>query len=632
MPIGRVLWSCVALSMFTTTGLPAEPPASEVFEQGGARLEFSLAPAVPNGPGLRTDEDAIARLRVTDSRTGAPLAGGRPRAWIAKRQFGQVHDEAACAAQLRTLLSGALTSQSAINLNLYLILTLNSDRTIAVINPQVGFAATKLETIVPLPANGADWVLSRDKRTLYVSLPDAGQIAIVDVVTRKLTRTLATGDGSAPTRLALRPDGRQLWVGLDGTGEVAVIDTASNASRRVPSGAGLHSLAFTADSRLVYVSNSGEDTVSVFDADTVTKRTDIPVPGTPVALAYGPASRAVLVAALNADTITVIDADQNRAPTNLPARRGNVAIAFEPEGRYAFAVNQFDSTVAVIDSANGRTTSIVSVAKEPDQVTFSRRYAYVRGLQSETFSLINLQEARASGATSVNIQAGALAPAALPLEIGPGRMIVPTPDGDSALIANGPEGTIYQYDEGMMVPAGSFSNYKRVARALLLLDRSLQEVAPGEFSAIVRLHAAGRFDVPVLLDQPRLTHCFEVTIAERIGDAVRRGKLRFEPVAPIVAMEAGRAEAFLFRIVEAGSEPAGRAVPDLEVLALRPPGIWRQRTRVEHVGDDLVRFTLTVPVAGRYQVVFSSRRLGLLGSLELTARDADAAFPAKSTR
>ncbi len=478
-------------------------------------------------------------------------------------------------------------------------------------------------------------MLSGDKRTLYVSLPSAGQVAIVDMVARKLAGTVATGDGSAPTRLALRPDGRQLWVGLDGAGEVAVIDTTANVvARRAPSGAGLHGIAFTADSRLAYVSNSGDDTIAVFDTDAVAKRGDIAVPGTPVALAYGAASRTVLVAALNADALTVIDTDENRVVTRLPARRGNVSVAFEPEGRYAFDVNQLDSTVAVIDSANGRTISVVSVAKEPDQVTFSRRYAYVRGLQSETFSLINLREARGADATSVNIQAGTLAPAALPREIGPGRMIVPTPDGNSALIANGPEGAIYQYDEGMMATSGSFSNYKRTARAVLILDRSLQEVAPGEFSAIVRLNAGGRFDVPVLLDQPRLMHCFEATIAERLdnGKTARRGKPRIDPVTPIHPVVARHAETFLFRILEAGGEPATGGVPDLEVLAVGPPGSWRQRPQVEHVGDDLIRFALRLPAAGRYQLVFSSLRLGLLGSLPLTATASEAGTSATPTQ
>jgi hypothetical protein len=142
----------------------------------------------------------------------------------------------------------------------------------------------------------------------------------------------------------------------------------------------------------------------------------------------------------------------------------------------------------------------------------------------------------------------------------------------------------------------------------------------------VRLPAGGRFDIPVLLDQPRLTHCFEATVAERLDDPgpARRRRLRFEPVTPIPPLTAGQARIFELQIVEGAGEPAARGIPDLEILALRPPGSWRQRPLIERLGGNSVRFTLTVPVAGSYRIVFSSPKLGLLGSLALTAIESDA--------
>lgn len=587
------------------TGAHAEPPpAVQRFEQGGVSIEFSLRPAA-GASELRGGADALARLRLTDARSHAPLEGGRPRAWITRRRGGEP-DEAACADRIRAQLGGALANQADANLNSYLILTLNHDRTVAMINPQVAFSATKLETVVTLPAQGADWVLSRDRRLLYVSLPEAGAVAVVDTVGRRLVDTVATGEGTAPTRLAMQPDGRQLWAGLDASGQVAVIDTASRRlAARVDAGAGLHSIAFTADSRQAYVANSAQNSVSVFDTASRAKLADIPVPGTPVAVAYGAASRSVLVAALNAEAITVIDADEHRIARTIPARRGNVAIGFEPLGRWALAVNQLDSTVAAIDSATGRTAAVLDVVKEPDQIAFTRRYAYVRGLQSEKFSLISLGELKDGAAAPVHIQAGTLAPAALPGEIGPGPMIVPTPDGDSVLVANAPDSAIYHYDEGMMAPTGSFSNYKRLPRALLVLDRSLEEVAPGEFSAPVRLAAGGRFDVPVLIDRPRITHCFTVEVADAGGGPARSlGALRVEPSVP-ADIQAGRPSTFAVRLLDpATGAPAG-GVRELDVLVFRPPGTWQQRLAVPAAGDEF-RFTLTLPVAGEYEMLFAA--------------------------
>ena len=460
--LAAALWLVVGL-----THIVAAADLEQRFEQGGIEIAFSLAPADPAGM-LRHGVDAVARLRLTDERSQAPLGGGRPRAWIMRRQ-GAPPDAAACADRIRAQLSGVLASQAEANLNSYLIATLNSDRTVTMINPLVAFSATKLETVIPLPANGADWVLSRDRRLLFVSMPEASAVAVIDTIGRRLVQSVATGDGSGPSRVALQPDGRLLWVALDGSAQVAILDTAtSQLAGKLDAGGGLHSLAFTADSRQAYVTSSGQDRVSVFDTATLRKLAEIPVAGTPVALAYGPAARSMLVAGLNTEAITVIDTDTRTVSGTIPVRRGTVAIGFAPDSRHALAVNQLDSTVTVIDSASGRTTTVMNVVREPDQMVFTRRYVYVRGLQSEKFTLFNLQELTEGTAAAVDIQAGTQAPSVLPAEIGPGRMIVPTPDGDSALIANAPDSTVYHYSEGMMAP--SLNNSRGLAGMVQAVD------------------------------------------------------------------------------------------------------------------------------------------------------------------
>jgi hypothetical protein len=55
--------------------------------------------------------------------------------------------------------------------------------------------------------------------------------------------------------------------------------------------------------------------------------------------------------------------------------------------------------------------------------------------------------------------------------------IVPAPGEGSVLVANPADRMIYYYTEGMAAPMGSFQNYKRDPRALLVLDNSLRETA-----------------------------------------------------------------------------------------------------------------------------------------------------------
>ena len=58
---------------------------SQSFEKEGITVNFSiesLPSANGENPGLTAGADALVSFRVTDKRTGQPITGLRPRAWI----------------------------------------------------------------------------------------------------------------------------------------------------------------------------------------------------------------------------------------------------------------------------------------------------------------------------------------------------------------------------------------------------------------------------------------------------------------------------------------------------------------------------------------------------------------------
>ena len=244
----------------------APPPTSLArrYEKDGVAVEFSLASAPGTKGGLTAGSDAVVTFRVTDTRTGQPLAGLHPNAWFSSLKAGPAApNEVECKDKIRAYMGGLLSVRADIDLNGYLAVTLNHDNTVSFINPQVAFQITKLESIVVLPGRGADWALTPDKDWLFVSLPEQSAVAVINTVTRKLEKTIALDVGTRPRRVALSPDGRRLWVSLDGSPRVAVIDTAERKllSSVEVGGGGLHSVAFTADGRFAYVSNSGGESV-----------------------------------------------------------------------------------------------------------------------------------------------------------------------------------------------------------------------------------------------------------------------------------------------------------------------------------------------------------------------------------
>ena len=597
-----------------------KPPVvsfAQKYEKEGVEVNISiqsLPDEMGRNNGLVHGADATATFRLTDARTGQPLTGLHPAAWLNSNISGRAPNEAECKDKVRTLSGGLLSTRADVDLNNYLMLTLNHDNTITFINPQVSFSKTKLESIVQLTGAGADWVLSENKNFLYVTLPEQSAVGIINTNTKKLVATLPIGEKTKPLRVALEPGGRNVWVGLDGTASVAAVDTASNKlAAIVPAGAGLHNIAFTADGRFAYVTNSEADTVSVIDTKTLAKVSDIKVGKTPVPVAYSAASRLMYVATINGSSISVIDPAKHQVVTTIPVKRGVVALRFEPKGRFGFVVNQVESTVSVLDSATNTITASATVVKQPDQVIFTPGYAYIRGTDSEKISLLDLSLAASGKISPVEITAGRLPPSNLPGEIGVSDMIAPTPEGNAVMIANTPDQMIYYYVEGMMAPMGTFTNYKRRPRALLMLDRSLTETEPGVYSTLIKLPAAGRYDVPFVLAQPRVINCFQMDVgASPEGEKnAATSTVAVEFLFKDKRFKPQDLSSLRIKLTDSITKQPLAGLKDVQVLVFEPPGIWQQRQFASEVEAGVYEIMQTFPHGGAYRVMLGISSRGV---------------------
>lgn len=580
-------------------------------EKSGVAIDFSLSSLRPNSA-LTAGSDAVVTIKITDARTGQPLANLRPKAWLSARKTEAPPNEEECKARIRSYLSGKFIAAADIDLNTYRLLTLNSDKTIAFINPQLAFSKTKLESIVILPGIGMDWALAPEKKYLYVTMPDQSAVAIVNTITKKLIATLPTGEKTKPARIQFQPDGRYVWVGLDNGSQVLAIDATTNKiAARITVQGGLHNFAFTADSRLVGVTNSAENSVSIIDTQTLKNIADVPTGKTPVAIAYSAASQLFYVAAINGGSLSAIDATSQKNVATITARPGLVALRFDPEGRFAVVVNQMDSTISVLDAATNVIIATGQVIKEPDQVAFTQRYAYVHSIGTEKFSLLDLSELRKGKIAPTDIQAGRLAPSTEPNLLNVAAMVAPTPDGNAVMIANAPDAMVYYYSEGLMAPMGTFSNYKRAPLAVMILDNSLSETPAGVYSTTVKLTSGGKFEVPILLDQPRVTTCFQVSVA---GDPLLTA-------APSILAEALFKGANLaahvpaklqFKITDATTKQPVTGLRDVRVMVLEPPGIWQQRNYATEIAPGIYELAQVFPHGGNFMVLVSvdSRGLG----------------------
>lgn len=578
--------------------------------QDGMAVDLSLEPVAPDGKTgeLAEAQDVRVRLRFSDTATGTPLTGLFPAAWVDRPPGKESPSSRSCGEKISAFLGGSVLSPPELDLNAYYVLALNEDATISVVDPLFGFGGSKLLTMVFLDSPGEDWALSADGERLFVSMPAANAVAMVETHGWKVVSKVSL---PRPGRLMLEPGGAHLWVATEG----GVAAMAADFAVHIPTGRGPHDLALGKDR--VFVTNRDEGTVSVIDAKTLRKLADVPTGAKPVSVTWSDLAGSAWVVHEGNGAIVALEGE--KVAVRLPGKPGLAQIRFAPGGRLALALNPATDEVQVIDAAVRRVVQTGKLEAEPDQVTFTDELAYIRHRGSEAVLMIPLRELGREGApvTTADFPGGQNPPGKLPLPT-PADGIVKTAGDEGVLVANPLDQAIYYYREGMAAPMGHFSNYGRQPRAVLVVDRSLRETAPGVYETVARLDKAGEHDLAVFLNAPRLMQCFSFPVAEDpVLAAKRRPALRIEPLSEPGDVGVGEEVSVRYRITGEGAPRAGLKV---RWMAFLSPGLWQLRETAAEVSTGVYEVRFRAPQAGLYYVFLEvpSAGMGLEDSPPLT--------------
>ncbi|MCZ2402559.1 SMP-30/gluconolactonase/LRE family protein [Paenarthrobacter sp. Z7-10] len=124
---------------------------------------------------------------------------------------------------------------------------------------------------------------SADGRTAVFTAEFAGRVAVVDVASHKLLRTIDMPHRNThmgPQDIKLAPDGSAYFIADSDEGGLWVLDhAATKVVRFIPTGKGAHGLYLSRDAKKLYVSNRLEGSISVLDAYTGAKVTKWKIPG-----------------------------------------------------------------------------------------------------------------------------------------------------------------------------------------------------------------------------------------------------------------------------------------------------------------------------------------------------------------
>lgn len=583
-------------------------------ERDGMLIDFEARPLAPGGV---LSEGALAdiRFRVTNAASGQPVTGLAPGAWLDLASGAAMADGKSCRTRIGLYLKGTLGLRPLLDLNSYYLLVLNKDPSITVIDPLTSVGGiTSTYTRIPLARPPMDWVASADGRRLFVSMPDAGAVAVIDTQSFQLVGNVAAGKD--PVRVALQPDGHYLWVGNNAREDVdsgvTVIDTETlQPVLSAATGKGHHEMAFSADSRHAFVSNRDTGTLSVFDVATLKQVGEIRTGPRPLAVALSPLSQAIYVSDGEAGTISVIDAQSLKLRRVIQAERGIGPLRFAPDGRHGFVLNTLENSATVIDAASDEILHRLDVAAEPYQIDFTRGFAYVRGLASPRVSMIDLASLGKDRKPSVlGFDAGPAAPKLagdLPLA----TSLAPASDDAALFVVNPVDNTTYFYMEGMNAPMSGYLNRGHAARAATVIDRSLREVEPGVFSARVKLPAAGRFDVAFMLNQPNIMHCFAAEVQPNPELERQLATPRVEFLLDSPSLPAGSSARVRLRLLQDRADEPKTGVGDLRLRYFLAPASRPQEVAARELGEGLYEATIEVPQAGAYYLHVGSASLGL---------------------
>ena len=558
-------------------------------------------------------EYARISLKLSDASSGAPVPALFPGVWIDAAAPSKAGEKMGCKDRVSIYLKRVMGMGPLLDLNHYYILVMNRDASIAVIDPLVGITGkTSLLASIRLAKPGADWAKGQDHKRLFVTMPLARQVAVIDTDTFKVLQNIDAGE--APTRAAVQPDFKYLWVGNNAKegkeGGVTAIDaTALRVAGKIPTGLGHHEIAFSDDSRYVFVTNRAGGTVSVVDTQQMKKIKDIRTGPAPISMAFSALSGSLYVADGNEGTIAVVDGKSHEVTARIKAKPGLGPMALAAEGRWLLVVNSTENAVHAIDTSGNRLAHTIAVGSRPYQISLTRAFAYVRCLDTERVDTINLQELQKDQYPPVvSFPAGSLPPKDGG-ELGIASALAPAVKEAAVYVVSQADKAIYYYMEGMNFPMASFQNYGYPPQAVEVIDRSLREVETGHYTAVIKAPPAGDYEVAFVTESPNIVHCFPITVSA--DPAVKKG-----PAPPLVeylakdsAVKVGEKSPFRFRLrsLETGEPVAG--IRDVRVRFFAVGSTARTDLPATEVEPGVYEAVIAVTQQGTYYAYIGSPSL-----------------------
>jgi YVTN family beta-propeller protein len=188
----------------------------------------------------------------------------------------------------------------------------------------------------------------------------------------------------------------------------------------------------------------------VIDTATNTVTATIPVASQPRGVAVSPNGEYAYVTNYGNNTVSVIDTATNTVTATIPTESRPYDVAITPNGAYAYVTNYGNNTVSVIDTATNTVTATIPAGSQPSGVAVSPNgaYAYV----------INYGAPPSVSVININFPKVNISPVSLTINVGDAQTFTAIPSDGSGTY------TSYQWyvneiiQSGQTAPTFSYSS------------------------------------------------------------------------------------------------------------------------------------------------------------------------------
>jgi DNA-binding beta-propeller fold protein YncE len=198
----------------------------------------------------------------------------------------------------------------------------------------------KLVDSVPVSCPGVDHMdFTADGRYLIASCEFSSELLKVDVATHKIVGSLKLEKGGMPQDVKTSPDGKVFYVADMMANGIYLIEPDSfTRIGFIPTGKGAHGLYVSRDSKVLYISNRGEGSVSLLDLATrkLIKKWVIPHGGSPDMGGVSSDGKQLWLSGRYNREVYVFDTGDGHLLARIPVGKGPHGLCVYPQpGRYS---------------------------------------------------------------------------------------------------------------------------------------------------------------------------------------------------------------------------------------------------------------------------------------------------------